>query len=423
MRILYFSSRECWPLNTGARLRDFHFARQLARRADVFYCGLRNRSDPPALPIPAGAGLREQVIVEKDESFSAGKLLRGWIGPVPVTLLNCENKRAKATLADLVRKTRFDSVQVEGVHLLRYLPIIRRLSPRSAIVCDWHNIESEIMRRYSETAAGLPRRLYARRTAGLIETMELRLLRSADMHSVASQREVERLQLRDPNAALVSIGNGVDVEAHSPAQIEASWQRTDPAQLPPPGSLLFVGSMDYHANVDGAVEFARQIWPKMRRSTKPDVAGPSPEFVIVGRNPAPAVTALAEIPGVRITGTVPDVRAFYRDALAVVVPLRVGSGTRLKILEAMAAGVPVVSTAMGAEGLEVRHGENILFAETPGDFVHALEGLAGNSSLRAALVDGGRRLVAREYDWPLLGEKLFRVHQDAIRRCNGAATA
>jgi glycosyltransferase involved in cell wall biosynthesis len=99
----------------------------------------------------------------------------------------------------------------------------------------------------------------------------------------------------------------------------------------------------------------------------------------------------------------------------VVVPLRVGSGTRLKILEAMAAGVPVVSTKLGAEGLEVTHGENILLAETPAEFARALQDLSGASGLRARLVEGARRVASR-YDWPLLGERLFEVHEEAVRR-------
>ena len=426
MRILYFSSRECWPLNTGARLRDFHFARQLARRAEVTYYGLRNRNDPPTVPIPDEAGLKQQVIVEKDLPFSPAKLIRGLIGPVPVTLLNCENEQAQTALAGLLRNTTFDSVQVEGVHLLRYVPAIRKLSPNAAIVCDWHNIESEIMRRYSQTATGLARRLYASRTAGLIENMERELLRAADMHSVASARELERLRGRYPKAKLVAIGNGVDVEAHTPAEIEAAWKRADPTRMPPPGSVLFVGSMDYHANIDGAVEFARQIWPgfqkaTLRGKTKAESAR-TREFVIAGRSPAPEVMELEGIPGVRVTGTVADVRSYYWDALALVVPLRIGSGTRLKILEAMAAGVPVVSTAMGAEGLGVAHGENILIAETAEEFIQALRTLEDDQPLRARLIEGGRRLVASEYDWPLLGEKLYRAHEDAVRARKEALT-
>jgi glycosyltransferase involved in cell wall biosynthesis len=418
MRILYFSSRECWPLNTGARLRDYHFARQLARRAEVTYYGLRNPNDPQLVSIPAEAGLRDQAIVEKDESYSPAKLIKGLIGPVPVTLLNCENERALATLEKLLTETAFDSVQLEGVHLVDYVPVIRKVSPNAAIVGDWHNIESEIMRRYSQTTSGLARRLYAQRTAGLIEDMELRLLRACDVHTIASQRELERLRGREPKATLVAVGNGVDVEAHAPTEIAAAWNRMEPRERPAAGSVLFVGSMDYHANIDGAVEFARQIWPRFQEVERNSSAGDEREFVIVGRNPAPEVTALAAMRGIRITGTVPDVRGYYRGALAVAVPLRIGSGTRLKILEAMAAGVPVVSTRLGAEGLDVSHGKNILLAETPQEFVRALQDLSGGNSLREKVVEGARRLVASEYDWPLLGERLFEAHREAVRRLN-----
>ena len=281
---------------------------------------------------------------------------------------------------------------------------------------DWHNIESEIMRRYGETTLGLARRLYAQRTAGLIEDMELRLLRACDVHTIASRRELERLRQREPKATLVAVGNGVDVEAHAPAEIAAAWNRMEPRARAAEGSVLFVGSMDYHANIDGAVEFARQIWPRFQEAERNSSAGAAREFVIVGRKPAPEVTALAAIPGIRVTGTVPDVRGYYRGALAVAVPLRIGSGTRLKILEAMAAGVPVVSTRLGAEGLDVTHGENILLAETPQEFIRALQDLSGESPLRAKVIEGARRLVASEYDWPLLGERLFEAHQEAVRR-------
>jgi len=396
MRILYFSSRECWPLNTGARLRDYHFARQLARRAEVTYYGLRNQNDPPMVPIPADAGLQEQVIVEKDESYSPGKLLKGLIGPVPVTLLNCQNEPAKATLEKLLLKSAFDSVQLEGVHLVGYVPTIRSVSPNTAIVGDWHNIESEIMRRYSQTTSGLARKLYARRTAGLIEDMELRLLRACDIHSIASQRELERLRQREPKAKLVAVGNGVDVEAHSPAEIEAAWNRMDARERPAEGSVLFVGSMDYHANIDGAIEFARQIWPRFQEAERNSSAEAAREFVIVGRNPASEVTALAATPGIRVTGTVPDVRGYYRGALAVAVPLRIGSGTRLKILEAMAAGVPVVATAVGGIPELVEDGKTALLvpAKNVTALANALRKIMQSSGLRNELARAAGEVVA-----------------------------
>ena len=162
--------------------------------------------------------------------------------------------------------------------------------------------------------------------------------------------------------------------------------------------------MDYHANVDAAVSFAREVWPRLRDRQTELV------FTIVGRDPAPEVRALATIPGIEITGTVDDVRPFYREAWVAIVPLKVGGGSRLKILEAMAAGVPVVSTTLGAEGLDVRHGENILIADTNEQLIEAISAVVQNEEQRKQLSTAGRALVSSRYDWSRLGASLFEVY-------------
>jgi glycosyltransferase involved in cell wall biosynthesis len=397
MRILYFSSRECWPLNTGARLRDYHFARQLATRARVTYLGLRNPADPPPTPLPADTGLEHSALVDKDPNFSPGKLIRGLLGPEPITVLNNRSARIEAELTRTVNEGEgFDSVQVEGVHLVSYIPLLRAAPRKPLVIADWHNIESEIMWRYSEKAS-FARRLYAHRTAKLIEDMELKLLRECDIHVVTSSREREILQKRAPGARIEVVGNGVDVAYYSEP---AGGPRQD---------ILFVGSMDYHANIEAAMEFGTGVWPAMH-AQHPDF-----RFAIVGRNPPQQVRDLAAQPGVVVTGTVDDVRPWYRSAFAVVVPLRTGSGTRLKILEAMAAGVPVVSTRLGAEGLNVRDGENILLAETSTEMQQAVHLLSQSPERWRALAAAGRTLVEREYDWKSLGRRLFEIH------CSGRA--
>jgi sugar transferase (PEP-CTERM/EpsH1 system associated) len=393
MRILYFSPRECWPSNTGARLRDYHFARQLATRACVTYLGVRNSADPPPTPVPADTGFERTALVEKDPNFSAGKILRGLLGPEPVTVLNYRSPRIEAELARLMNEGEgFDSVQVEGVHLVSYIPLLRAARRKPLVIADWHNIESEIMWRYAEKAP-LARRLYARRTAKLIENMELKLLRACDIHLVCSARERAILLNRVPSARIEVVSNGVDVEFYSEA-----------APPVPRHDILFVGSMDYHANIEAALEFARGVWPAMR------AAHPDFRFVIVGRNPPQQVRDLAVQPGVVVTGTVDDVRPWYRSAFAVVVPLRTGSGTRLKILEAMAAGVPVISTRLGAEGLHIEDGKNILLAETAAEMQRAADRLSQSPAEWQALAAAGHALVAREYDWKSLGRRLFEIH-------------
>jgi glycosyltransferase involved in cell wall biosynthesis len=424
-RILFFSPRECWPLNTGARLRDYHLARQLARQACVTYVGMADPGsasvDGPAqtdvgstiesgLPRPADI-FERVVIVPRSQPYSLANLLRGFLGPVPFTVLNFTTSGVTAALQELSSKTKFDSIQMEGVHLLSYLPTLLTFRHRPPILCDWHNIESEIMWRYAETVSSLPKRLYARRTARLIERAEADLLRGCDIHTVVSHREKEKLHMAAPDASLHVIENGVDTAFHSPAEMErayARWPKRRPIGTPR-NRVVFAGSMDYHANVDAVEYFARQVWPEARQRLSPDV-----RFTIVGRNPSAEVRNLSTLPGVEVTGTVADVRCYYQEAIAMVVPLRVGGGTRLKILEAMAAGVPVVSTTLGAEGLDVRDKHHLLIADSPAAMADALYAVERQPQLWQQLSSAGRELTARKYDWQMLGARLFEIHCEAI---------
>jgi glycosyltransferase involved in cell wall biosynthesis len=215
---------------------------------------------------------------------------------------------------------------------------------------------------------------------------------------VCSEREREQLQKTVPAARIAAVPNGVDTEYFTQTDLPAASRNR----------IVFVGLMNYHSNVEAAVAFAREVWPRLR----PLLPGCS--LTLVGAAPASAVLALREIAGVEVTGTVPDVRPYYRDALAAIVPLRTGGGTRLKILEAMAAGVPVVSTALGAEGLDVAPGENILLADpaNPDAWVHQLTGLAQSESRRQQLTASARQLVRERYDWNILGESLWKTYRE-----------
>ena len=393
MRLLYFSPRDCWPLTTGARIRDYQLAKHLSLRADVHYAGLCAAGDSP-VPAPASCGF-EQTLLSREKAYSAGNLLRGLAGPLPVTVLNYTSRRIKEDIGRLIgngENGRFDSVQIEGVHLVEYVAVIRKLSPRTKIVADWHNIESEIMWRYAETAGNPLRKLMALRTAPLIERAENRLLRICDAHTVVSDRDREKLLLRCPEADIKLVPNGVDV---------AYYSSVTPVENP--REILFVGSMDYHANVEAVTWFVSKVWPIFKASI-PDLA-----FRIVGRDPSAEVLALAA-PDVLVTGTVDDIRPSYARAAATVVPLRVGGGTRLKILESMAAGVPVVSTRLGAEGIDVRDGSDIVLADSPAELADGLRRVVTDRVLSERVKLEGHALVVRLYDWCIAGEQLYAVH-------------
>jgi glycosyltransferase involved in cell wall biosynthesis len=340
----------------------------------------------------------EIVTVPRGSGYSLGKLLRGAVGRTPLPLLNYTSQEMTGAVSRLFAQSEFDVVQVESIHLMNYLQTIRASSKRALVICDWHNIESELMQRYSEQEKSAPRRAYARRTARLMKDFEQRALSEFDAHLAVSERDAAKLRATNPAAKVFVIENGVDSAHYSSVEYKSGK----------PKRIVFVGSMDYHANVEGAVTFARNVWPSIHQHKA------LLTFTIVGKDPAPAVRELSSIKGVEVTGSVPDVRSYYREAIAAVVPLNVGGGSRLKILEAMAAGVPVVSTTLGAEGLDVHDGENIVIADGADRLTKAVVDLVNDEKLRTQLISGGRALVRERYDWAQLGAKLSECYQQIL---------
>lgn len=405
MHVLYFSPRNIWPCNGGAPIRDYYLSRELARLGAVHFFGITHRDDRVAPP--PDSHFTSITLVPKGPSYTPWRLLRGAVGPVPVTVLNYFDAGVAAELHRVLRQHAFDVVQVEGIHLAQYLPIIRSAAPSAAVVCDWHDIESELMSRYGSYVAGWIRRRYARRTAALLRRMEVSLLAQCDFHLAVSEREKASLQTMLPQARVEIVENGVDVESFAP--IVAARKAAEAAGEESRHDVVFVGTMDFHANIDGARWFALEVWPKIRARNE------RLRLLLVGARPVPEVLALKKLPGVVVTGTVDDIRPYYCEALTAIVPLRIGGGTRLKILEAMAAGVPVISTPLGAEGLAVRSGVEIMLAAAPEEMAAAVLNLQGSQSARQRLAEAGRNLVHSRYDWPVIGRSLAEIYRAMCR--------
>ncbi len=409
LRLLYFAPKECWPPSTGGQLRNFYLARELAAAGErVTYLGFsdnraRHAQDADTYQFenrnPVGEWCEQLITVPLDSSYSAAKLARGLLGRTPLPVLNYTTPAMQTALKQLLDERDFDIVQVQGLHLADYLPIIRAARSRPVVICDWHNVESELMLRYGEQMKDLPRRLYARATAQRMADMEKRILHEFDAHLAVSERDKAQLMALSPNAPVYVIENGVNVEYYSPKAGQEELPRH---------RVVFIGSMDYHANIEAVTHFARDVWPQVFAKF------PHLIFTIVGRNPPPDVTVLAQSPGIEVTGRVRDVRPYCRESIAAVVPLRIGGGSRLKILEAMAAELPIVSTELGAEGLNVIHGENILLAESDEEFDAALSEICTNSDLRQKLTTGGLQMVQENYDWPVIGARLREVHDGLL---------
>jgi len=396
MHILVLSPRQLWPTNSGAKLREFHLAKALGRAGKLTLLHFLEPGEPA--PSPSDLPFCDRVIaIPRPPLYTPIKLLQGVVGRWPLPVVNYYCPRMAAALRQLLSEQTFDIVHFESMNMVGYLPILESLSPASSRMLDWHNIDSELMERHAESNPFGPRKLYAQLTARRTYSLETRMLASLDGHIVCSERERVTLRKRSPNARIAVINNGVDVTSFQTARAAAANE-----------SLIFVGQMSYQPNIEGALYFVRSVWPAVRKRF------PSLRLRIVGANPAPAVRALASEPNVEVTGTVPDVRPYYADALAAIVPLLTGAGTRLKILEAMAANVPVISTPIGAEGLEVEDGKQILLASTPDEWLASLAELYGHAERTAELTRSARSLVEQRYDWQVIGAMLSEHYRDWV---------
>ncbi len=430
-RVLFFAPRDCRPPNTGTKLRNFHLCRELSRHAHVTYLSFEEPGGEVD-EIGAPGDIAARVITVPHGSLSSPlQLARGLVGTWPLTVLNYTTPAMQTRLAALLAEQDFDLVLVQSLLLAAYVPQLRAAKSRPLLICDWHNVDSEVLERYAQHAPNWPRKIYALATARRLAKLERDQMPRFNAHLTVSERDTAHLHTLMAAAPVWTLENGTETSGFAAGEVggaqvrryaerrqgdrrqlyralapgQSDRRQGDRRQGPrresgPPHRILFVGSMDYHPNIDAACHFAREIWPQIH------AARPDWRFTIVGRDPASAVCDLAETPGIEVTGTVPDVRPFYREALASVVPLRVGGGSRLKILEAMAARVPVVSSTLGAEGLAVADGQTILIRDDAEATARALLDLAADTPRRVALVEAAHELVMQRYDWSAIGTQL-----------------
>lgn len=301
-------------------------------------------------------------------------------------LTSCVLPAMQEAIDALCMRESYDAVLYEGLFIAGY-----RLPAGVKVILNQHNIEHELVRRTYESEKELSRKLFNWLEYGKLRRGELQRCAAADMLLVTSEREREVWRTLLPGKAVVVVPNGVDIDGFRIAH--QAQER--------PHHIVFTGTMDYYPNSSAVLLFARQCWPLIREQV------PGATWHIVGRNPPPEVRDLGELPGITVTGSVPQVQSYLEEAAVSIVPLRVGSGTRLKILEALAMRKAVVTTSVGCEGLEVVAGEHVLVEDQPEDFARAIITLLRDKERRTALGDAGRALVERIYSWQRCGDLLL----------------
>jgi len=284
----------------------------------------------------------------------------------------------------VLRARRFDFVNLEFTFLgachLRQAPPGERLP---SLVVDSHNIDYDLARQYARAGSSLARRLYASANWRKLRREELGTYRNADGVYLCSAADERRLLHQVPGVRTAVIPNAADVEYYQP-------RPTDP---PSDGrTVVYFGLLSYVPNVDGVTHFVRDIWPRIAQSH------PEARCKIIGGQPPASLLALAG-PRVELTGFVSDLRPHLAAAAAVVVPLRLGGGTRLKIVEAMAMGKATVSTTLGAEGIEAVPGRDLLVEDEPVAFADAVNRLLAEPGLAARIGQSARQLAVERYAW------------------------
>jgi glycosyltransferase involved in cell wall biosynthesis len=313
----------------------------------------------------------------------------------------CGSPLYAAKLEQMLAGMTFDIIQIESLEMAAYLPVIQRSQPRTPVIYDSFNAEFELQRSIYAAEKGdlrrLPGAVYSYIQWRRLTRFERDICRSVAHVIAVSDADARAFQLLAPDCAVSVVPNGIDVQ---------HYVQHDPSLDLGPYALVFTGSMSYRPNVDAALWFADQVFGRVRALI------PEARFFVVGSPPHPRLNVLREREGIQVTGWVPNVNPFLHAAAVYVAPLRMGSGTRLKLLQAMSAGRAVVSTSIGAQGLQVSDGIELRLADTPDDFARAVIELLEHPTRREALGEAAARYVAAHHDWSVIVPDLLSVYDE-----------
>lgn len=398
LKILFLSPTVPFPLTDGGRIRVFNLLKQIAAKNDVTLLALETQpTDAEGVAQLQQLGIQVHLVPNAPTlpRVSPGTLLRAYLRRQPITVARYDLPAYRQKFKELIATGIFHLVHYEMFHTAQF-----HTEARLPGVLSQQNVDSEIWRRLCHETVN-PLYKFAYWTQQLaFQRYERVLSPKFDAVTCTSDIDAAVFQRHCARDAIEIIPNGVDVTHYQPDfSAEA------------PAHLIYIGSMDWYPNEDAVSFFADEVLPRIQEGI-PDV-----RFSIVGGNPSARVQKLAERKGVVVTGRVPEIKPYFAEATVFVVPLRIGSGTRLKILEALAMGKAIVSTSVGAEGLDLKDGEEIFIADEPTIFADAVTRLLTDASLRRQIGESGRARVEQDYDWRSIGEKLHTLYTK-ISQCD-----
>jgi len=402
MRIVWVKMGGLWPATTGGRVRSLNTISELARGHQVTVITTHNHGDDPD-------GLKQQLsscervvsvpydVPKRGSAAFVGAVARSWFSHYPVDLWKWRVPAVRHAVREALADGNVDLCVADFLFAAANVPRrARQTSGRTVPVLLFeHNVEYLIWQRLANLETTAWKRALFEMEWRKVRACEADACRRAALTVTVS--EDDRLRLEElAGIRAVSIPTGVNTNYFTPRR-----------DIEVPGRLVFSGSMDWHPNEDAVCYFADEIFPRVRAEV------PNASFTIVGRHPSARVRHLAARPGITVTGTLDDVRPSIGEGSVYVVPLRAGSGTRIKIFEALSMAKAVVSTSVGAEGLALQSGRHFLAADTAHEFAHAVIRLLRDPARRRLLGDAGRALVEANYSWSKVARQ-FEAHCEEV---------
>lgn len=414
MKILFLTPQLPFPPDKGATIRTFALMKGLAQRGHQIHLlsFINSEEDESWLPHmrPYYAGVSTVVAPRRSKLTRLCTLI---FSTLPDMAWRLPSAAFADKLGDLLGRESFDIVQAESIEMAQYALLAlgqrRPGEKKPVVIFDDLNAEYILQKRAFDIDRRSPRKwhkaLYSWVQWQRLRAYETHVSRCVDEVIAVSEADAASIAALDGSITIRVIPNGVDCMFFSPNAQPAAYPA--PTKIKHMASLVFTGTMDFRPNIDAVVWFCKDILPLIKR----DVF--HVHFYIVGKNPPAEVQALAG-PAVTVTGYVSDIRPYIAHSSVYVVPMRMGSGTKLKVLEAMAMKIPVVSTALGAEGIDAIPGKHLLLADTAADFARHVIALLDNAAERQRLADNARRLVEEKYDWATIVPALEKVYTQAL---------
>jgi len=388
--LLFLSNRLPYPPHIGAALRTYNIIRLLARDFDLHVLCF-DPVDTATEGMPLATRMRAMEEFGTFEVFPIPQQgnrarfvadhARSVIRRVPYTYYMHDSPQFERRLRTLLTERRFSVAHVDSLDLIRLLPMLGSLP----VVCTHHNVESWLMRRRAESETSPVKRGYLAHQAALLEQAERDWVPRVALNVAVSDADRDALQTLAPTGRIVTVPNGVDTDFFAPAPVAN------------PAGCVFVGGTKWYPNRDALEWYATDVAPAVAAT------GVDAPVTWVGRAGDEEMRRFEKDPLMHLTGYVDDVRPYVHGAKCVIVPLRVGGGTRLKILDAWAMGAAVVSTSIGCEGLTAVDGENILIADTADSFAAAIARVTRDDGLRQKIAANGRRTAVERYSWDVIG--------------------